>query len=143
MEATKTRERGMRGRSLAKSRRPGMVEARGTSPALEDGTPGYLCEQFRVPRGCLGYVVADPATRLAAIVDPELKMVEPMVDFVFEHGLRPAYIIDTHTHADHVSGRRNLKSETAARLTMQEKAPSSVVGIRVEEGNRLHLGVLP
>src|SRR3712207_7965659 len=53
-----------------------------------------------------------PETRLAAIVDPELEMVEPMIDLVFKHGLRPAYIIDTHTHADHVSGARDLKCKT-------------------------------
>ncbi|MBA2443231.1 MAG: hypothetical protein H0V53_12635, partial [Rubrobacter sp.] len=40
----------------------------------------YLFEQFRVPRGCLGYVVADPRTSLAAMVDPEVEMVEPMLD---------------------------------------------------------------
>ena len=31
----------------------------------------YLFEQFRVERGCLGYLVADPETRHAALVDPE------------------------------------------------------------------------
>ena len=56
---------------------------------------GYVFEQFRMERGCLGYVVADEETRRAAIVDPELEMVEPMLDFVFEHGLKPSYIIDT------------------------------------------------
>jgi glyoxylase-like metal-dependent hydrolase (beta-lactamase superfamily II) len=103
----------------------------------------YRFEQFRVPRGCLGYVVADAETRLAAIVDPELEMVEPVIDFVFAHGLRPAYIIDTHTHADHVSGARALKAKTVARLVMHEKAPSSAVDIRVEDGDRLYLGTLP
>jgi glyoxylase-like metal-dependent hydrolase (beta-lactamase superfamily II) len=103
----------------------------------------YLFEQFRVPRGCLGYVIADSETRLAAIVDPELEMVEPVIDFVFAHGLRPAYVIDTHTHADHVSGARALKTKTVARLVMHEKAPSSAVDIRVEDGDRLYLGTLP
>jgi glyoxylase-like metal-dependent hydrolase (beta-lactamase superfamily II) len=119
------------------------MEDRVTSPASEEGKLGYLFEQFRMPRGCLGYVVADPETRLAAIVDPELEMVEPMIDFVFEHGLRPAYIIDSHTHADHVSGARNLKSKTVAKLVMHQRAPSSAVDIRVEDGDRLHLGTLP
>lgn len=103
----------------------------------------YLFEQFQVPRGCLGYVVADLETRLATIVDPELEMVEPMIDYVFEHNLRPAYIIDTHTHADHISGAQDLKSKTVARLVMHEKAPSNAVDIRVEDGDRLHLGELP
>jgi glyoxylase-like metal-dependent hydrolase (beta-lactamase superfamily II) len=113
------------------------------SETIRNERQDYIFEQFRVPRGCLGYVVADVETRLAAIVDPELEMVEPMIDFVFEHGLRPAYIIDSHTHADHVSGARDLKSKTVARLVMHEKAPSIAVDIRVEDGDRLHLGELP
>ena len=103
----------------------------------------YLFEQFRVARGCLGYVVADRKTRLAAIVDPEAEMVGPMLDLIFEHGLRPAYIIDTHTHADHISGARELKAKTVARIVMHEKAPASCVDLRVEDGDRLHLGELP
>ncbi len=102
----------------------------------------YLFEQFRVERGCLGYVVADPDTRSAAIVDPEVEMVEPILDYVFEHGLKPAYVVDTHTHADHVSGARELRAKTTARIVMHEKAPASCVDIRVEDGDRLHLGAL-
>ena len=103
----------------------------------------YLFEQVRVPRGCLGYIIADTETRLAAIVDPELEMVEPMIDLVFKHGLRVAYVIDSHTHADHVSGARDLKSKTIAKLVMHEEAPSGAVDIRIKDGDRLHLGSLP
>jgi glyoxylase-like metal-dependent hydrolase (beta-lactamase superfamily II) len=102
----------------------------------------YIFEQFRVPRGCLGYLVADPETKLAAIVDPEIEMVEPMLDAIFRHGLRPAYIIDTHTHADHISGARELKTKTVAKVVMHEKAPSGSVDIRVQDGDRLELGNL-
>jgi glyoxylase-like metal-dependent hydrolase (beta-lactamase superfamily II) len=103
----------------------------------------YLFEQVQVPRGCLGYIIADTETRLAAIVDPELEMVEPMIDFIFKHGLRVAYVIDSHTHADHVSGARDLKSKTIAKLVMHEEAPSGAVDIRIKDGDRLHLGSLP
>ena len=105
---------------------------------MRETAPDYLFEQFSVDRGCLGYVVA--SARRAAIVDPEMEMVEPMLDFVFEHGLKPAYIVDTHTHADHISGARELKSKTTAKIIMHEKAPASCVDIRVEDGDRLELG---
>jgi glyoxylase-like metal-dependent hydrolase (beta-lactamase superfamily II) len=105
-----------------------------------DTGEGYLFEQFRVERGCLGYVVADKGTRRAAIVDPEAEMVESMLDFVFEHGLKPFYVIDTHTHADHISGMRELKAKTVAKVVMHEQAPSSAVDLRVEDGDRLWLG---
>lgn len=120
----------------------------GEDPATErrgagDAPAPYLFEQFRVPRGCLGYVMADPETKLAAIVDPELEMVEPMLDLLFEHGLRPRYIVDTHTHADHISGARELHEKTTAKLVMHEKAPASGVDIRVRDGERIYLGELP
>jgi glyoxylase-like metal-dependent hydrolase (beta-lactamase superfamily II) len=108
--------------------------------ASVDEREDYLFEQFSVERGCLGYIVA--SARQAAIFDPELEMVEPMIDFVFEHGLKPAYIVDTHTHADHISGARELKSRTTARIVMHETAPASCVDIRVEDGDRLEVGDL-
>src|SRR5918998_2971727 len=110
--------------------------------ALKGSEQNYLFEQSRVERGCLGYVVADPETRLAAIIDPEIEMVEPILDYVFEHGLKPAYVVDTHTHADHVSGARELKAKTTAKIIMHEKAPASCVDIKVEDGDRLELGAL-
>jgi glyoxylase-like metal-dependent hydrolase (beta-lactamase superfamily II) len=100
----------------------------------------HLFEQFRVERGCLGYIVA--SARRAAVFDPEVEMVEPMLDFVFEHGLKPAYIVDTHTHADHISGARELKAKTTAKIVMHEKAPAGGVDIRVEDGDRLEVGDL-
>jgi glyoxylase-like metal-dependent hydrolase (beta-lactamase superfamily II) len=115
-------------------------EQRSAEPKSERTDEGYLFEQFRVERGCLGYVVADRETRRAAIVDPEVEMVEPMLDFVFQHGLKPLYIVDTHTHADHISGARELKAKTVAKVVMHEKAPSSAVDIKVEDGDRLWLG---
>jgi glyoxylase-like metal-dependent hydrolase (beta-lactamase superfamily II) len=118
------------------------VAAQHEQRSVESGEehPGYVFEQFRVARGCLGYVVADRETRQAAIVDPELEMVEPMLDFVFKHGLKPFYVVDTHTHADHFSAARELKAKTVARIVMHEEAPSSAVDLRVEDGDRLWLG---
>jgi glyoxylase-like metal-dependent hydrolase (beta-lactamase superfamily II) len=103
----------------------------------------YLFEQFRVERGCLGYLIADPETRQAALVDPESEMVDAMLDSVFEHGLKVVYVIDTHTHADHFSGGREVKAKTIAKLVMHREAPAGCVDIRVEDGDRLYLGDLP
>ena len=105
---------------------------------MQERDQDYLFEQFRVERGCLGYVVA--SARRAAIFDPELEMVEPMLDFVFEHGLKPAYIVDTHTHADH-SGRQGAQGKDDGRIVMHENAPASCA-IRVEDGDRLPIGDL-
>ena len=103
----------------------------------------YLFEQFRVERGCLGYLVADSRARRAALVDPEEEMVGPMLDAVFGHGLKVVYVVDTHTHADHLSGAREILAKTTAKLVMHEEAPASRVDVRVEDGDRLHVGNVP
>ncbi len=117
------------------------------APPAENGNRAdattYLFEQFRVERGCLGYVVAEREGGVAAIVDPEVGMVEPMLDYVFEHALRLRYIVDTHTHADHFSGVRELKAKTVAKVVMHDKAPASCVDFRIEDGDRLWLDTLP
>ena len=109
---------------------------------MKESENDYLFEQFRVGRGCLGYLVADPETRRAALIDPEQEMVEPMLDAVFGHGLKVIYVIDTHTHADHISGAREVKEKTIAKLVMHREAPASCVDVRVEDGDRLQVGGL-
>ena len=118
-------------------------EARPAENGKKADSTAYLFEQFRVGRGCLGYVVADRKGGIAAVVDPEAGMVEPMLDYVFEHALRLRYVVDTHTHADHFSGARELKAKTVAKVVMHEKAPASCVDFRIEDGDRLWLGALP
>ncbi|MGI8911354.1 MAG: MBL fold metallo-hydrolase [Rubrobacteraceae bacterium] len=118
-------------------------EARPAENGKSADATTYLFEQFRVERGCLGYVIADREGGVAAVVDPETGMVEPMLDFVFEHALRLRYVVDTHTHADHFSGVRELKAKTVAKVVMHEKAPASCVDFRIEDGDRLWLGTLP
>jgi glyoxylase-like metal-dependent hydrolase (beta-lactamase superfamily II) len=110
---------------------------------MKESEHDYLFEQFRAERGCLGYLVADRQSRQAALVDPELEMVEPMLASVFEHGLKAVYVIETHTHADHFSGACEVKAKTIAKLVMHREAPASGVDVRVEDGDRLSLGDLP
>lgn len=71
------------------------------------------------------YVVADPATRACAIIDPVLDFDEKSgevrtenADRILEHvaaqGLEVAWILDTHPHADHFSAAQYLKGKTGA-----------------------------
>ncbi|MBZ8133689.1 MBL fold metallo-hydrolase [Afifella sp. IM 167] len=71
------------------------------------------------------YVVADPATRRCAIIDPVLDFDEKsgatatinadrILDFVRQNGLSVEWILDTHPHADHFSAADYLKSKTGA-----------------------------
>lgn len=70
---------------------------------------------FEPQTSTITYVVSDPSTGICAIIDPVLDFdprsgrvsdhsVETVMDFVHEHRLEPRWILDTHIHADHLSG---------------------------------------
>jgi glyoxylase-like metal-dependent hydrolase (beta-lactamase superfamily II) len=78
------------------------------------------------------YVVADPASRKCAIIDPVLDFDEKsgstattnadrILDFVAAQGLSVEWILDTHPHADHFSAARYLKARTGAPTAIGEK----------------------
>lgn len=75
--------------------------------------------------GTWSHVVADPATRLAAIIDPVLDYeakgartgtasAQALLDLCSEHGYSAAWILETHAHADHLSAAAWLQERTAA-----------------------------
>ena len=54
--------------------------------------------------GCASYLIASRQSHEAAIVDPALET-EQYEDLLHERGFTLRYVIDTHVHADHISGR--------------------------------------
>ena len=88
--------------------------------------------------GTLTYIIADDRTGDAAVVDPTLDGADDVLKTLEAHKLRLAYVIDTHTHADHVSGAARLRAETGARLIMHEKTKTKV--IPYEEADRIGIG---
>ena len=79
--------------------------------------------------GSIQYVVADPQTRLCAIIDPVLDYDEKsgspatthadaMLAYIAEQGLTLDWILDTHPHADHFSAAAYLKRKTGVRTAI-------------------------
>jgi len=71
--------------------------------------------------GCASYLIASRQSHEAAIVDPsiETEQYEPLLR---ERGFQLRYVIDTHVHADHVSGARKLAAQHGAELCLHESA---------------------
>jgi len=89
----------------------GGMEAWGDLVVAHDLGGGVV--QFERPAsGCLSYLVADGGE--AAVVDPLAAAVEAYVAAAGERGLAVEYAVDTHVHADHVSGVRALADATGA-----------------------------
>ncbi|HKQ60575.1 MAG TPA: MBL fold metallo-hydrolase [Candidatus Polarisedimenticolaceae bacterium] len=79
-------------------------------PAVE--AAGVVVLQVSRPaRGCISWIVA--ADGHAVVIDP-LRHVEPYLAALAERGLTLDFVLDTHAHADHLSGGRELGSRTGA-----------------------------
>lgn len=80
------------------------------------GVPGLAVRQVQRPgRGCLSYVLA--AGGRALVVDPAMD-VDLYVELARELGATVTDVVDTHIHADHLSGARALADRTGATLRM-------------------------
>ena len=77
------------------------------------------------------YVLADPSTRRAAIIDPVLDYdfksgrtrthsADRVRDYVLQHGLVVDWILETHAHADHLSGAAYLKAQLGGTIAIGE-----------------------
>ncbi len=92
------------------------------------------------PKGCRSYVVIDPPSREAAVVDPLLDRVSEVQRLLSEHGATLRWIVDTHSHADHLSGAAALAERTGAEIVMHPDAPSEIATVRPVDGASLPLG---
>jgi len=86
---------------------------------------------FDEPTNTVSYIVADPATRQAAVIDPVLdydpnsgevdtRSVEAMLRVVNQENYRVVWALETHAHADHLSGSPYLKAKTGAKIGIGE-----------------------
>lgn len=72
--------------------------------------------------GCLGYVIACSVHRKGAVIDPSHDA-QPFLDFIASHSLAIEYVIDTHTHVDHVSIAPELADALGAKTVMGRLTP--------------------
>jgi glyoxylase-like metal-dependent hydrolase (beta-lactamase superfamily II)/rhodanese-related sulfurtransferase len=91
--------------------------------------------------GCASYVIASRKTRDAAIIDPAVET-EPYDALLCERDFRLRYVIDTHIHADHVSGARRLAAAHQAELCLHEAAQVTYPFRPLRDGSELELGQL-
>ena len=92
--------------------------------------------------GCKSYVVGCEANRAAALIDPEISLVDCYIGHAAQHGLHIRYIIDTHTHADHFSASRELARLLSAPVVMHRFSPTPHADLRLDDGDMLILGDL-
>ena len=91
--------------------------------------------------GCASYLVASRQTHEAAIIDPSIE-IEQYETLLAQRGFRLRYAIDTHVHADHVSGARRSSAKHGADLCLHEAAQVAYPFRPLHDGEELALGQL-
>jgi glyoxylase-like metal-dependent hydrolase (beta-lactamase superfamily II) len=92
--------------------------------------------------GCQSYLVGCSDTCGAVLIDPELAQVDRYVALAARESLRIRYLVDTHTHADHFSGTRELARRLDVPVVMHRASPAPFVDMRVDDGELLVVGNL-
>ena len=85
------------------------------------------------------YLIASSVGREALIIDPVLENVGEYIKILKELNLRLVKVIDTHIHADHVTGASKLKSITKCSTIMGDQTPADAVEIKVKDGEFIKL----
>lgn len=86
------------------------------------------------------YLIADPVSKEAALIDPVLETVDRDLKLIEELGLKLKYVLDTHVHADHITGAGEIRKRTAARTAVSAEAEVSCVDLPLQDGDELLLG---
>jgi glyoxylase-like metal-dependent hydrolase (beta-lactamase superfamily II) len=102
-----------------------------------------LFRQLIEPDSCTyTYLLSCPDSGTTALIDPVLDTVERDLALLQSLGLQLDYTIDTHVHADHLTGARRLKELTGCRTVYPAMVEAVCVDIGLREGEAFRLGSL-
>lgn len=107
---------------------------------IADLTNGGSLHQFvRLGKGCLSYMIVSEGE--AVVIDPA-RLTNVYTDFAKKQGARITHVIDTHLHADHISGGRALAEQTGAVYFLPPADATDVTFAfsPIKEGNTIEVG---
>ena len=87
--------------------------------------------------GTYSYLLASRAGGEALLIDPVLEKVDRYCQLLRELDLRLVKAVDTHLHADHITGLGELRDRTQCVTIMGEQSKADVVAMRVGDGDKL------
>lgn len=88
------------------------------------------------------YLIACEATRDAALVDPVLEAVDRDLALIDKLNLTLRYTLETHLHADHVTGAARLRNATGSKVAVPERSAAAHVDVHLREGEPIEIGTL-
>lgn len=88
------------------------------------------------------YLIADRTSGDAILVDPVLEQVERDLKLIKELGLTLHYCLETHVHADHITGAAQIRSATGCVSVVPERAQVDCADRFIKHGETLHVGAV-
>ena len=85
------------------------------------------------------YLIASAKGREAIIIDPVLENVDEYISHLKELDLKLVKVIDTHIHADHVTGAGKLRDKTKCVTIMGEHTPTDAIEVKVKDDEIIEL----
>ena len=96
-------------------------------------------QEFDTKTSTYTYIIASAKGREAIIIDPVLENVEDYINILKELNLKLVKVIDTHIHADHITGASKLKQVTNCTTIMGEHTPADTVEIKVKDDEIINI----
>jgi len=85
------------------------------------------------------YIISSGKGREALIIDPVIEKTDEYLKILENLELKLVKVIDTHIHADHISGLNELNKKTNCTRIMGNNSPSEVVDIKVKDGEKVKI----
>lgn len=99
-------------------------------------------ERFNTPGlAQVAYGIADPSTKQAAVIDPR-RDIAPYLAWAARHGYTIVAVLETHVHADFVSGARELAAATGAPIYAGRLGESAFPHVPLDDGDVIDVGNL-
>lgn len=86
------------------------------------------------------YLLWDESTMEAAVIDSVIEQVDRDMQHIEELGLKVKYLLETHIHADHITGAGPLRKKTGAEIVVHKNSGSECADILAEEADEFKLG---
>ena len=91
-------------------------------------------QEFDTKSSTYTYIIASAKGREAVVIDPVIENVDDYIKILNDLDLKLVKVIDTHIHADHVTGASKLQKVTNCTTLMGEHTPADTVDIKVKDG---------
>src|SRR5947207_11171230 len=86
------------------------------------------------------YLLADPASREAVLIDPVFEQARRDAALIEELGLRLQLTLETHVHADHVTGAWLLRHKVGSRIAVSAASGAEGADLYLQAQERIHFG---